>query len=258
MPAMDDAYGLVIGIANYTTVRPVLPPSVLQDAADIYGLLVDPAHCAYPADNVQLLVDGDATRDAILAALDGLAAKTTEKSTVFFYISCHGFWVADGPGAGGYLVPVDAVYTSTQSLIDTTIAGEEFSRRLAAIPAGKVVVVLDCCHAGGIGAFKDIGAPEMKAGLPDTLYDTLKEGKGRVILASSLNTERSLVLPGDANSLFTRFLLAGLRGGALGTGGVIRILDLFSYVQPQVAAAGPQHPFLKAEVQENFPVALYP
>jgi hypothetical protein len=66
------------------------------------------------------------------------------------------------------------------------------------------------------------------------------------------------VLPGAENSLFTQHLLAGLRGGAPGPGGVIRIFDLYDYVQPRVTGdQSNQHPIFKAEIEENFPVALY-
>jgi hypothetical protein len=128
---------------------------------------------------------------------------------------------------------------------------------LRVIPARKVVVVFDCCHAGGIGQPKEATASELKA-LPESYYEVLKSGRGRVILASSRSTESSYVLPGAANSLFTQHLLAGLRGGAPGPGGVIRIFDLFHYLQPRVTADQPnQHPIFKAEVEENFPVTLY-
>jgi hypothetical protein len=77
-------------------------------------------------------------------------------------------------------------------------------------------------------------------------------------MASSRSTEYSYVMPGDTNSLFTRHLLDGLRGAAPGPGGVIRVFDLFDYVQPRVTADEPQqHPIFKAEIEENFPVALY-
>ncbi len=79
-----------------------------------------------------------------------------------------------------------------------------------------------------------------------------------MILASSRSSELSWILPGASNSLFTSHLLAGLKGGANGAGGVIRIFDLFDYVQPRVVADRPdQHPIFKAEVEENFPVALH-
>jgi TIR domain len=39
---------------------------------------------------------------------------------------------------------------------------------------------------------------------------------------------------------------------------VIRIFDLFHYLQPRVTSDQPnQHPIFKAEVEENFPIALY-
>jgi hypothetical protein len=57
--------------------------------------------------------------------------------------------------------------------------------------------------------------------------------------------------------LFTKHLLAGLDGGARGEDEFIRIFDLFEYVQPRVTAAQPmQHPIFKADLEDNFPVAL--
>ncbi|NER52519.1 MAG: hypothetical protein F6J92_38955 [Symploca sp. SIO1A3] len=51
---MNNAYALVVGIANYQSVTK-LPPIVLKDAQDIYNLLIDPHHCGYSKDNVTLL-----------------------------------------------------------------------------------------------------------------------------------------------------------------------------------------------------------
>jgi hypothetical protein len=156
------------------------------------------------------------------------------------------------------LLPVDTLYTSGQSLAETAISGAEFTAALRGIPARKVVVVFDCCHSGGIGQPKDITAPVLKAGLPESYYEALKAGRGRAILASSRSTEYSWVLPGAKNSLFTRHLLAGLRGGIASEDGLIRIFDLFEYLQPKVTSDQPdQHPIFKAELEENFPVALY-
>jgi hypothetical protein len=154
-------------------------------------------------------------------------------------------------------MPVEADNTSGYSLAKTAISGAEFTELLQAIEARKMVVVFDCCHAGGIGQPKDAGAPEVKA-LPDSYYSQLEEGRGRVILASSRDTEKSYVLPGEENSLFTKHLLAGLRGQVPGPGGVIRIFDLFHYVAQGVQAEhDQQHPLCKAEVEENFAIALY-
>ena len=154
MHAMDTAYALVIGIANYLHINK-LPLTVLQDAQDIYNFLIDPQHCGYPKDNVQLVLDDQATRAAICQALTVLAQQSHQDSTVFVYLSSHGGRLESGPYAGEYLLPVDTRYTTDQSLAQTTISSAEFTAALRAIPARKVVVVLDCCHAGGIGQPKD-------------------------------------------------------------------------------------------------------
>jgi len=256
MPPIDNAHALVMGIANYRHINR-LPPTVLNDARGIGDVLVAPQHCGYPPDNVQLLLDDEATAARIRAALKTLAESTNAESTAFLYLSSHGGRIETGPYAGEYLLPVDAVYTSGESVAQTAISGDEFTRALRAIPARKVLVVFDCCHAGGIGQPKDAAAPELKA-LPESYYDALKQGRGRVILASSRSTEYSWVLPGAENSLFTQHLLAALRGGTPSEDGLIRIFDLFEYLQPRVTGDRPdQHPIFKAELEENFPVALY-
>jgi hypothetical protein len=257
IPIMKDAHALVVGIANYQYIN-ILPPTVLKDALDIHELLIDPHHCAYPPDNAQLLLDEEATAKALRQALADLAARSDQDSTVLLYISGHGGRVESGYYAGEYLLPVDAVFQTEKTVAETAVSGAEFTQALRAIPARTVVVVFDSCHAGGIGQPKYATAPALKTGLPESYYDVLIAGRGRAILASSRSTEYSYVLPNAENSLFTQHLLAGLRGGIPGEDGLIRIFDLFEYIQPRVTGDQPsQHPIFKAELEENFPIALY-
>lgn len=254
---MKNTYGLIIGVANYHHINK-LPPTVLKDAQDIYDLLVEPSHCGYAADNVTLLLDAQATRIAITQALAALAQQSDEDSTVFIYISSHGGRIESGQYAGEYLLPVDVNASSKASISQSSISGVEFTEALRAIPARKVLVIFDCCHSGGIGQPKDATAPMIKTGLPESYYDALAQGRGRAILASSRSDEYSWILPGAANSLFTHHLLAGLQGGIASDDGLIRVFNLFEYLQPKVTIEQPeQHPIFKAEVEENFPVALY-
>ena len=261
MPTMCNTYAILIGIANYQHVRS-LPASVLKDAQDVLAVLVDEQLCAYERENVAVLLNGAATQTAIRQTLADVAKRTNPDSTVFIYVSSHGGRIESGANVGEYLLPVDAeldLSTSpTQLIAETAISSAEIAEALRRIPARKMVIVFDCCHSGGIGQPKDPVEPEFKTGLSDSYYAKLAEGRGRVILASSRSTEYSYVMPGAENSLFTQHLLAGLRGAAIGSGSVIRIFDLFNYLQPKVTADQPnQHPIFKAEVEENFPVALY-
>ena len=256
LTSLDNAYGLIVQISAYEHVPP-LPP--VDDAAEIAAVLTDPEHGGYPPANVRLLLDTAATRASLLAALDDLAKASSDDSTVFVYFSGHGGRVEAGPHAGQYLLPVDAVYPPDESLAATAISGEQFTAALGAIPARKVVVVFDCCHAGGVGRPKDIGSAPLETGLSEGYYDALAAGRGRVIFASSRSTEYSFVPAGSRFGLFTSHLLDGLRGAAASADGYVRVFDLFEYLQPRVTSVRrDQHPVFKAEVEENFAVAARP
>ena len=257
MPAMDDAYALIVGIADYLYVTK-LPAAVCNDARDVRDLLVDPRYCGYPPGHVTMLLDGEATREAIIDTLSGLAVRAQPTSAVLVYISGHGGRVVSGAFAGEYILPVDTMLASGEDLAVTAISGDEFTTALKAIRARKVLVIFDCCHAGGIGQPKDVPGSLIKAGLPDGYYERLAAGRGRAILSSSRDTESSYVLPAAANSLFTGHLLAGLKGGVSSEDGLVRVFDLFEYVQPRVTSDQPdQHPVFKADLEENFSVGLY-
>ena len=255
------AHALIVGIADYHQIKK-LPETVLKDAREVYNTLIDPAISAYPKNQVQLLLNEKATLDEIRGALVKLETYSGTNSVVFIYISSHGGRIETGPDAGEYVLPVDAQLRLSGAAVelaaDTAISGDEFTHAVRAIKARKLVVVFDCCHSGGIGQPKDVAAPVFKSGLPDSYYQELASGRGRVILSSSRNSEESWILPGAENSLFTQHLLAGLRGGVTSNDGIIRIFDLFEYLQPRVTEAKPiQHPVFKSDLEENFPIALF-
>lgn len=253
MPGMDQAHALVIGIAAYRNVA-TLPAAVINDARAVAALLTDPQACGYPAANVTTLLDAAATKPAIIAAFAKIAARATSTSTVFVFYSGHGARLERGSLAQQFLLPVEADTTSPSSTVDSAISGDELTAMFNTITAERMVIVFDACHAGGLSQPKGVDAP----GFGDNLYEGLKQGRGRVIFASSKDTEKSWVKKGAANSLFTHHLVAGLRGGALGVGGVIRIFDLYNYLQPLVTAEQHnQHPVFKAEIEQNFPIALF-
>jgi Caspase domain/TIR domain len=271
---LEEAHALVIGISAYQHVRPL--PQV-QDAEDVAALLADPARCGYPPAHVRVLLERAATRAAILDALDELAARVRPSSTVFVYFSGHGGAAPRGGrgprgGAGTdrcYLMPVDAGWSEPAELEATAIAGDLLSRRLGALAARRVTVVLDCCRAAGIAEPRDAGEPrraeprdviplELDELTPDAL-SPLAAGRGRAVLAASRADGFAFVTPGQRNGVFTRHLLDGLRGGASRAGGGVRVCDLFDYVQARVAAEQPgQRPVFKAELEENYELARAP
>ncbi len=255
-----DAQALVVGIADYRSIRPL--PRV-RDATEIARVLADPGLGGYDPAGIELLTDAQATGTALRSALARLAGRCHSESTALIYFSGHGGRIADGPHAGSYLLPVDVAYPGAAELAATAISGAEFTAALAAIPARRRLVILDCCHAGGIGAVgRDLSGldpePALRPGLAESDLDRLRAGRGQVILAAARPEESSYVLDGASFGLFTEHLLGGLQGGVASEDGLVRIFDLFEYLQPRVTRVRPdQHPVFKAELEDNFPVARY-
>jgi hypothetical protein len=258
---------LVVGIANYETVKR-LPEAVLHDVRDTADTLKSPSHCGYPDANVTVLTDGQATLAGIRKALADLAAEATADDTVAIFFSGHGTRIGSGWAATSALVPYDC---RRGDLVGTTLGEAELSAAIAAIKAPRVVVIVDACHAagaatlksdlegedGGNGLDEDDGLDE---GFDEKSLQQLASGTGRVVFASSRATEKSRILKGERNSVFTTAMLDGLKGAAAAAGdGTIRVFDLFNHVSEAVrqAVPGRQHPIFKAsDLEENFPVAL--
>ena len=252
---MSNYFALLIGVANYPNISK-LPKAVLMDAVNIRDALVDPGKCNYQNQDVICLLDENATKRQIFEALLDLSLKTDENSTVFVYYSGHGARIVIGEFSGPYLLPFDTSCDSDSNLAKTSISGAEFTEAIRKIKVSKLLVIFDCCHAGGIGTPKNF-AGAIKDGLPEKFYDQLGHGNGRVIIASSREDEVSWLFPNDTNSLFTKYLLSGLKGAAASQDGIIRVFNLFEYVQSLVTQeCSKQHPIFKAELENNFPVAI--
>src|SRR5215213_9333274 len=166
MPVLPNAHALVVGVAAYRQVRP-LPPVVTNDARAVADLLTDGRYCGYLPEHVRLLRDEEATREALRRALADLGASTNAESSVVIYFTGHGGRVESGPQAGEFLLPVDAIYPPGDALAESAISGAEFAEALRAIPARKVVVILDCCHAGGVGQPRDARLTALTPGLSE-------------------------------------------------------------------------------------------
>ena len=175
MVVFEQGHALIVGVGADL-------PNTANDAVGLASVLKDPARCAYPPHQVHLLTEGGATRDAVLSIFDTLAQSTNSHSTVIVYFSGHGGRALENGVWRNYLCPREA---DPDNLAQTAVPGDEFSALLATIPARKLLVMLDACHAGGSAELKAAdGTVVWKAGLPDGYYETLSQGSGRVVITS--------------------------------------------------------------------------
>ena len=222
-------------------------PVTIDDATAIANLLRNSSRCAYPTEQVCLLTGEEANATNILSALSWLADVTGKDDTVIVYFSGHGMETPDY-----YLMPYGYNLGNLQG---TAILGSTFTQHLQAIEAQKLLVILDCCHAGGQAEAK--GA--IKSPLPPSAIAQLGSSSGRVILASSRKDEVSWT--GQPYSVFTAALLEAMAGyGAFEQDGYARVLDLAMWVGRKVPerTKDKQHPIIKiSNLEDNFALAWY-
>lgn len=254
----NNGHALIIGVAGYPHVRH-LPQTIIFDAQDMRSLLLNPNGCAYHPDNITMLLDEDASASAIRNALDQLSKRVTPDDTVLIFFSGHGANIINNSVPQQYLLPYEC---HPDKIAETTISSIEVTNMLNKIHAGRLLVLFDACHSGGIGDPKSLDNPLVKLGLTDDYYSELTQAHGRVVIASCRNDEQSWVFPDLRNSVFTHYVLDALRGQAKTLGdGYIRVFDIFRHVAQHVPKLSSQkgvnqHPIFKAHALDNdFPIA---
>lgn len=257
--AFKHGRALLVGIGEGYHGRLKLPAVVTADARAIGKILVDPGFCGYSSENVETLLDAQATREGILGGLHRLAQEATHEDTVLIFYSGHGGRrVLDGK-ATTFLCPVDY---DTSAPMESGIVAEELSAIIDTIKAARVVIVLDSCHSEGSVFIKaDDSEKGFFGGVSESALDRLASGNGRVAVSSCKEDEVSMTYSEKGHSLFTYFVLEGLRGGVIDrSDGLVRVLDLFHFVSEKVPAnprgGRTQHPVLRAHTDLNFPLAL--
>lgn len=227
-------------------------PSTVDDAKGFAKILKDPERCAYPESQVQVLTGEQATRANIITALETLASTTNAESTMLVYFSGHGYQLS-GAIKSYFLMPYG--YDS-KDLSETAISGSEFVGLLRDIPAQKLLVLLDCCHAGGLSDLD--GFQIAKAPLPPEATKLFAKGGGKMIIGSSMPDELSFAA--KPYSVFTYALIKGLCGeGAVKKDGYVRANDLAMYASRIVPSltSDKQHPVLDIEKADNFILGYY-
>jgi hypothetical protein len=152
--AHDDAprkWAVLVGVADYRNYGAEEGGDLAgasNDARNMREVLV--ARWGFAPENVRMLTDTAATRDAVRSALtEWLPSVARPGDVVVFFFSGHGSQVldADGDEPDGLdetLCPTDVMRNDgSRDIKDDELAGW-----LAALPTREVTVILDSCHSG--------------------------------------------------------------------------------------------------------------
>jgi len=274
-----NGYALLIGVdENYVGEWSL--PDVAQDVRALAQVLVHPERCAYPEGNVRTITGQEATRQAILDGLEWLQeriqADSSGNTTAIVYYTGHGWRNESVEPPEFYFIPYDVRAGRIRS---RALRAVDLAEAVGELEPRRLLVVLDCCHAGGMG-LKDVLPPpagyveaamapsllmageEISAGPGAKGIGALAQGKGRAVLSSSTGGQRSYVRRDGKMSIFTHHLIEALTGHAQPQQGATEVLvsDVMSYVWrhvPQSARAdwnAEQEP--DYQVSGNFAIAL--
>ncbi len=210
---------LLIGISKYQADFVPLAGSI-NDVRLIGELLTN--RFGFDPANVQTIVDENATREKIFAAIRALSDSADEDDIVFIHYSGHGSQAPDtnGDEEDGYdetIVPHDA---RTEGVADIT--DDELNALIAGFRARSVIVVLDSCHSG-TGTRSGPSRVTQRWIAPDTrkdLYEsvatrqllTLPISENHILFAAAQDFESELDGPFGPNNIRLGLFTAALLG----------------------------------------------
>jgi hypothetical protein len=138
---------LIVAVAQYADGSIPRLPGVHRDAERLRSVLENNADGGVY--RLHWLCDGQATRERILERLDEIARQAGATDQVVIYFAGHGWRDRDTTARCWkyHLMPYDATLTSA---VQGGIAIDELRTLFGVLPARELVLILDCCHSGGM------------------------------------------------------------------------------------------------------------
>lgn len=238
---------LLIGVSEYEPGLNPLPAAV-KDIEAMQELLLNPEIGSFAEPDVIVLKNPE--RQAMEEAIESLFAGRHKDDLVMFFFSGHG--IKDDTGRL-YLATRGTRKTPQGDLIrSTAVSSNILHDSMSRSRSKRQAIILDCCFSGafaeGLSA-KDDGTVDIRAQLG---------GEGRAVLTSSSSTQYSFEHEGSELSLYTRFLVEGIKTGAADQDEdeVVSIDELHDYASKRVREIKPEAKPEIFAIREGFKIRL--
>ena len=209
---------LVAGISDYTNLQKL--DFCRNDGKEVYDVLTSLGYQISDENKLIGKAMGTKVKDTIYDFFDN--KRDNPDDTLLFYYSGHGV-----PGDDGniYLASSD---TDPDKPYRRGFSFEELRMRMQNTIPTRVVVILDCCYSGSAKISKGSEDDAAKIGrlILEEKMRKLPEGQGKYILSSSQSHQEAYALTTGEHSIFTYYLLKGLKGNT-------ESIDSESNVTPQ-------------------------
>ncbi len=232
---LPSLYVLAIGVADYDQ-QDLQLTFADDDARRLAETFTQRATGLYAKVETQVIVDKDANRRGILTGLSWLKKQMTQYDVGVLFYSGHG---AKDEVGDFYLLPCDV--DTNEPLALSGVPDAQVKSLLQSTP-GRLIVMLDACHAGSLGGDRRKSSTALT---DDLVRDLANDDYGIVIMASSTGREFSLESPDNQSGIFTLALCEGLAGEAdVNRDTRVYSNELDTYVSDRVKELtnGKQHP----------------
>ncbi|MEM6679319.1 MAG: caspase family protein [Pseudomonadota bacterium] len=194
-----------VGINDYRG-RPLRLNYAVADARGVTSLFTKRARGLFDDIDAELVLDGDARRDGVLKAFAELT-RASQDDTVVLFLSGHARTVGDT----WYFLPQElSDLADDREVREIGISEEALAAALVALPARRVLLIVDTCQAGSIiGRFEGFG--QRRA------LQSLGESTGVAIIAATRADQLAPEYAALGHGLLSYTLLEGLQreGGQL-------------------------------------------
>jgi formylglycine-generating enzyme required for sulfatase activity len=238
---------LLIGVSDYEPgLNPL--PSAVKDVEALREVLLHPDMGGFAAADITLLENPE--RQDVEEAIERLFTYQPKDDLVLFYFSGHG--IKDDLGQL-YLATRKTRKNSKGELVRSTAVAARFIQQCMSLSRSRrQVVILDSCFSGAFAegmSAKDDGTIDIREQLG---------GEGRAVLTSSTSTQYSFEEEGQDLSIYTRFLVEGIKSGEADRDRdeFISIDELHEYASQKVREL---QPAMKPEIyaiREGFKIRL--
>lgn len=216
---------LAVGVTNYRDRAMAQGVAfAAKDAQDIAKALGQGGKGVYQQIRPRVLWDDQAKRDVIRQTGQEMALQVRPQDAFIIYIAGHGISI-DGDY---YFLPWETRYTSHAALKEQGFSADMLRTLLAAIPASKVLVLLDTCSSGRFSLAPGRGLDD-KASI-----DRLQRITGRALIAAAADEKMALEGEGG-HGVFTHTVLQALGGEAnTNKDGYVDVSELAAYVDQRL------------------------
>jgi len=220
-----NSYALVIGINDYSAPIPRLKTAV-SDAKSVADLLT-----SQYGFKVTTLLDSEATRDNILAAITHFRKSLAENDSFLIYYAGHGSY--DRQTEKGYWLPVDA--DPDPLVTSRDISADDLTTEVRGLNAQHVLIISDSCFSGDLSrAAGDISPSDGNL----AYVHRMQRAPSRTIMASG-SDEPVSDSGSQGHSVFAAQLLQALQSPSLKS---FTADDLFVSIRKPVLSRSGQSP----------------